>query len=73
MLFFFSLKIFFAVRIDKINSENQVVSRSVKAIGLIYHLTRRAPALISQSHLEKSEGKYRNIHPPKCIKIVIEF
>ncbi|ODM17972.1 hypothetical protein SI65_06760 [Aspergillus cristatus] len=37
-------------------SENQVVARGVKAIGLIYHLTRRAPALISQSHLEKSEA-----------------
>lgn len=63
IFFFFSLNIFFAVRADKINSENQVVARGVKAIGLIYHLTRRAPALISQSHLEKSEGRYRNILP----------
>lgn len=61
MLLLFSLNVFFAVRTDKINSENQVVARGVKAIGLIYHLTRRAPALISQSHLEKTEGTYRNI------------
>lgn len=39
-------------------SENQVVTRGVKAIGLIYHLTGRVPALIKQSHLEEHEGNY---------------
>ncbi|KAJ5327287.1 uncharacterized protein N7506_010389 [Penicillium brevicompactum] len=37
-------------------SENQVVTRGVKAIGLIYHLTGRVPALIKQSHLEEHEA-----------------
>lgn len=40
------------------HSENQVVTRGVKAIGLIYHLTGRVPALIKQSHLEENEGNY---------------
>ncbi|CAP95598.1 Pc21g07010 [Penicillium rubens Wisconsin 54-1255] len=38
------------------SSENQVVTRGVKAIGLIYHLTGRVPALIKQSHLEENEA-----------------
>lgn len=38
-------------------SENQIVARGVKAIGLIYHLTGRVPTLIKQSHLEEREGK----------------
>ncbi|CAI7627566.1 unnamed protein product [Penicillium viridicatum] len=38
------------------SSENQVVTRGVKAIGLIYHLTGRVPALIKQSHLEEKEA-----------------
>lgn len=37
-------------------SENQVVTRGIKAIGLIYHLTARVPALIKQSHLEEREA-----------------
>ncbi|KAJ5932311.1 hypothetical protein N7516_006800 [Penicillium verrucosum] len=37
-------------------SENQVVTRGVKAIGLIYHLTGRVPVLIKQSHLEENEA-----------------
>ncbi|KAF9889422.1 GDP/GTP exchange factor for ARF [Aspergillus nanangensis] len=37
-------------------SGNETVSRGLKAIGLIYQLTRRAPALIKQSHLEESEA-----------------
>lgn len=41
---------------NKIGSENEVVSRALKAIGLIYQLTRRVPALIKQSHLEENEG-----------------
>lgn len=41
------------------NSENQVVTRGIKAIGLIYHLTGRVPALIKQSHLEENEGNHR--------------
>lgn len=32
------------------------MTRGVKAIGLIYHLTGRVPALIKQSHLEENEG-----------------
>jgi brefeldin A-resistance guanine nucleotide exchange factor 1 len=39
-------------------SENEVVARGVKAIGLIYHLTNRVPTLIKQSHLEEREGTY---------------
>ncbi|KAJ5177882.1 SEC7-like alpha orthogonal bundle [Penicillium coprophilum] len=38
------------------SSENQVVTRGIKAIGLIYHLTGRVPALIKQSHLEENEA-----------------
>ncbi|CAG8084097.1 unnamed protein product [Penicillium salamii] len=38
------------------SSENQVVTRGVKAIGVIYHLTGRVPALIKQSHLEEHEA-----------------
>jgi brefeldin A-resistance guanine nucleotide exchange factor 1 len=37
-------------------SENEVVLRGVTAIGLIYHLTGRAPTLIKQSHLEDGEA-----------------
>ncbi|KAL5051851.1 hypothetical protein BDW71DRAFT_1418 [Aspergillus fruticulosus] len=37
-------------------SENEIVSRGVTAIGLIYHLTGRAPTLIKQSHLEDGEA-----------------
>jgi brefeldin A-resistance guanine nucleotide exchange factor 1 len=37
-------------------SENEVVARGVKAIGLIYHLTNRVPTLIKQSHLEEREA-----------------
>lgn len=37
-------------------SENQVVARGVKAIGLIYNLTGRVPTLIKQSHLEEREA-----------------
>ncbi|KAL5341571.1 hypothetical protein BJX70DRAFT_40933 [Aspergillus crustosus] len=37
-------------------SENEVVSRGVTAIGLIYQLTSRAPTLIQQSHLEDGEA-----------------
>lgn len=31
--------------------------RGINAISLIYQISNRAPALIQQSHLEKSEGK----------------
>lgn len=41
---------------SQIKRENQIVSRSIKAIGLIYHLTGRVPMLIKQSHLEAREG-----------------
>lgn len=41
-----------------LSSENQVVTRGVQAIDLIYHLTGRVPALIKQSHLEENEGNY---------------
>ncbi|KAL4890207.1 hypothetical protein BDV59DRAFT_185042 [Aspergillus ambiguus] len=37
-------------------SENETVSRGLKAIGLIYQLTGRVPTLIKQSHLEESEA-----------------
>ncbi|GLB02791.1 GDP/GTP exchange factor for ARF [Aspergillus tubingensis] len=37
-------------------SENEVVSRGVKAIGFVLQLTRRVPSLIKQSHLEESEA-----------------
>lgn len=37
-------------------TENQVVVRGVKAIGLVYHLSKRVPTLIKQSHLEKKEA-----------------
>ncbi|KAL4942541.1 hypothetical protein BDV06DRAFT_222063 [Aspergillus oleicola] len=37
-------------------SENEVVSRGVTAIGLVYHLAGRAPHLIKQSHLEDGEA-----------------
>lgn len=47
------------------HSENQVVTRGVKAIGLIYHLTGRVPVLIKQSHLEENEGNYTD--PLICI------
>ncbi len=43
------------------NSENQIVSRGIKAIGLIYHLTGRVPTLIKQSHLEEREGSFSAI------------
>ncbi|KAJ6144511.1 hypothetical protein N7470_008406 [Penicillium chermesinum] len=39
-------------------AENQVVTRGIKAIGLIYHLTGRVPALIKQSHLEEPWAAY---------------
>ncbi|KAJ5945829.1 hypothetical protein N7454_002668 [Penicillium verhagenii] len=38
------------------STENQIVIRGVKAIGLIYHLTARVPTLIKQSHLEQHEA-----------------
>ncbi|KAJ5893530.1 hypothetical protein N7495_005221 [Penicillium taxi] len=37
-------------------AENQVVTRGIKAIGLIYQLTGRVPTLIKQSHLEEREA-----------------
>ncbi|KAL1984281.1 hypothetical protein VTN96DRAFT_9333 [Rasamsonia emersonii] len=37
-------------------SENQTVTRGVKAIGIIYQMTGRISALIQQSHLEKHEA-----------------
>ncbi|KAJ5620387.1 hypothetical protein N7510_004371 [Penicillium lagena] len=37
-------------------SENQAVARGIKAIGLIYQLSRRVPTLIKQSHLEEREA-----------------
>ena len=46
-------------------SENQVVTRGVKAIGLVHHLTKRTPTLIAQSHLEKNEGTYKELHLPQ--------
>ena len=46
-------------------SENQVVTRGVKAIGLVHHLTKRTPTLIAQSHLEKNEGTYKKRHLPQ--------
>ncbi len=36
--------------------ENGTVTRGVKAIGLVYHLTNRIPSLIQQSHLERTEA-----------------
>ncbi|PGH14138.1 hypothetical protein AJ79_03255 [Helicocarpus griseus UAMH5409] len=36
--------------------DNPFVQRGTKAIGLIYHLTGRVPALIQQSHLERNEA-----------------
>ncbi|KAJ5677977.1 uncharacterized protein N7477_003610 [Penicillium maclennaniae] len=36
--------------------ENPIVVRGIKAIGLIYNLTGRVPALIKQSHLEEREA-----------------
>ncbi|PKY03615.1 guanine nucleotide exchange factor [Aspergillus campestris IBT 28561] len=38
------------------SKDNEIVSRGLKAIGLIYRLTGRVPALIQQSHLEKNEA-----------------
>lgn len=57
MVFFFNVA--FSVNAETFNSENQTVARGVQAIGFVYHLTRRVPALISQSHLEKHEGMYK--------------
>lgn len=37
-------------------SQNDIVSRGIKAIGLIYDMTARIPHLMKQSHLESSEG-----------------
>ncbi|EAW13056.1 Sec7 domain-containing protein [Aspergillus clavatus NRRL 1] len=37
-------------------SENEVVSRGVKGVDLIYQLTGRVPTLIKQSHLEDNEA-----------------
>jgi brefeldin A-resistance guanine nucleotide exchange factor 1 len=37
-------------------TENPVVTRGIKAIGLIYHLAGRVPMLIKQSHLEEREA-----------------
>ena len=42
--------------LTKASSENAVVTRGLTAIGMIYHLSQRAPALIKQSHLEEGEG-----------------
>ncbi|KAF7591223.1 GDP/GTP exchange factor for ARF [Aspergillus hancockii] len=38
------------------SSENEVVARGLKAIGLILQLSQRAPTLIKQSHLEDGEA-----------------
>lgn len=46
-----------SARSSQIYSENQIVTRGIKAIGLIYDLTRRVPTLIQQSHLEEREGE----------------
>lgn len=40
-------------------SDNAIVSRGVKAIGIIYNMTSRIPHLMKQSHLESSEGECR--------------
>ncbi|KAE8146240.1 hypothetical protein BDV25DRAFT_54439 [Aspergillus avenaceus] len=45
-----------AVKPSKSSSENEVVSRGLNAIGFIYQMTQRAPALIKQSHLEDGEA-----------------
>jgi golgi-specific brefeldin A-resistance guanine nucleotide exchange factor 1 len=39
-------------------TQNEVVSRGVKAISLIYDMTARIPQLMKQSHLESNEGQY---------------
>ena len=49
------------------NSENQVVARAVKAIGTIYQLSKRAPTLIKQSHLEEKEGLYTFANLPSML------
>jgi brefeldin A-resistance guanine nucleotide exchange factor 1 len=37
--------------------EDAIVSRSVKAVSMIYQLTSRIPVLMQRSHLESKEGK----------------
>jgi golgi-specific brefeldin A-resistance guanine nucleotide exchange factor 1 len=41
----------------KLNTDNEMVVRGSKAIGTIYQLTNRVPALIEQSQLGRNEGK----------------
>ena len=36
--------------------ENEVVSRAIKAVIMVYQLTNRVPSLIEQSHLERNEA-----------------
>ncbi|PYH44546.1 Sec7 domain-containing protein [Aspergillus saccharolyticus JOP 1030-1] len=45
-----------AVKQPRPSIENEVVARGVKAIDFVFHLTRRIPALIKQSHLEEDEA-----------------
>ena len=40
-------------------AENEVITRGIKAITLVYDLTARIPHLMKQSHLESSEGTWR--------------
>ncbi|QMW45171.1 hypothetical protein G4B11_008591 [Aspergillus flavus] len=44
------------VKPPKSSTENEVVTRGLTAINMIYHLSQRAPALIKQSHLEEDEA-----------------
>jgi hypothetical protein len=50
-------------RLKVASSENELVARGLKAIGLILQLTQRAPTLIKQSHLEDGEGLYTHLYP----------
>lgn len=40
------------------SSDNEVVSRGMKAVTTIFQLSSRVPALIEQSHLERKEGRF---------------
>ena len=39
-----------------LSSENEAVTRGIKAVMMIFQLTNRVPDLIKQSHLERKEG-----------------
>jgi hypothetical protein len=55
----FIFRFIVVVNTNQTKRENPIVIRGSKAIGIVYNMTGRIPALIQQSHLERNEGEFQ--------------